>query len=193
MNNIKQRGVNYEWGTFSMNIPGRVGYQCSNYYRALIQKGEIEDKNYFFENGKLKFKFHSQEKDNEGGTPKPKKNRQRRRTTRAGDTELYLSDDEENDDKNSVDSRTSNGINANENINLLPDMIDPVTCTAMVQPAISPYGHVMDYQSWLKVLMKEPKNICPFTKKKLTHRMLVKLTIDNIEDYRNKIIKDNKL
>ena len=25
--------ANYEWGTFSISIPGRVGYQCSNYYR----------------------------------------------------------------------------------------------------------------------------------------------------------------
>ena len=32
---------NYRWGEFSMKIAGRVGYQCSNYYRMLIQKSVI--------------------------------------------------------------------------------------------------------------------------------------------------------
>ena len=37
-----------------MQIPGRVGYQCSNFYRQLIKEGEIKDENYQFDkNGKL--------------------------------------------------------------------------------------------------------------------------------------------
>ena len=41
-----------------MNIPGRVGYQCSNFYRQLIKEGEIKDENYTFDkDGKLVFKF----------------------------------------------------------------------------------------------------------------------------------------
>lgn len=54
MDLIKE-GVNYRWGEFSMQIPGRVGYQCSNYYRKLIQEGVITDPNYSLVDGKLKF------------------------------------------------------------------------------------------------------------------------------------------
>jgi hypothetical protein len=25
--------MDYHWGIFSMKIPGRVGYQCANFYR----------------------------------------------------------------------------------------------------------------------------------------------------------------
>lgn len=125
MSNIKQRGVNYEWGTFSMNISGRVGYQCSNYYRALITKGEIEDDNYYFENGKLKFRFRNQQKE-------PKKVKPRKRKNYDYDKSGFEEEEEEEENSDSIE-------------NLLPDMIDPVTCTAMVQPAISPYGHVMEY------------------------------------------------
>ena len=41
-----------------MQIPGRVGYQCSNFYRQLIKDGEIHDENYVMNaNGKLCFRF----------------------------------------------------------------------------------------------------------------------------------------
>jgi hypothetical protein len=33
-------------GIFSMSIPGRVGYQCANFYRKLIKDGEVKDSNY---------------------------------------------------------------------------------------------------------------------------------------------------
>lgn len=66
---IKEKGVDYQvekrgwregqWGIFSRQIPGRVGYQCSNFYRQLIKEGEIQDDNYSFDkNGKLVFRFH---------------------------------------------------------------------------------------------------------------------------------------
>ncbi len=44
-----------------MKIPGRVGYQCSNYYRQLIREGVIID-DYYYINDKnmLSFKFKSQ-------------------------------------------------------------------------------------------------------------------------------------
>ena len=70
-----------------MQIPGRVGYQCSNYYRQLIKEGVIRDENYSFdENGKLVFKFRDSEgkstlvhgkKDISGNPVKPKKTRKR--------------------------------------------------------------------------------------------------------------------
>ena len=47
----------------------------------------------------------------------------------------------------------------------MKDLIDPMTMMPVVKPAISPYGHVMGYDSWVKVLNRNPKNTCPFTKK----------------------------
>jgi hypothetical protein len=48
----------YQWGSFSKSIPGRVGYQCSNYYRSLITQNKLEDENYQLDDqGKLRFNF----------------------------------------------------------------------------------------------------------------------------------------
>ena len=44
------------WGFFSVPIRGRVGYQCSNFYRLLIKAGKVVDDHYELqEDGKLKF------------------------------------------------------------------------------------------------------------------------------------------
>ena len=45
-----------------MQIPGRVGYQCSNFYRQLIKEGVIKDKNYVKnKDGKYVFQFKNKE------------------------------------------------------------------------------------------------------------------------------------
>jgi len=42
-------GCGDRWGLFSSHIPGRVGYQCANYYRGyVLPRGEIVDPNYKF-------------------------------------------------------------------------------------------------------------------------------------------------
>ena len=53
---LKEVGANGQWGIFAMGVPGRVGYQCSNFYRKLVEKGEIKDPNYVIgEDGKARF------------------------------------------------------------------------------------------------------------------------------------------
>merc|ERR1712154_193170 len=48
---------------------------------------------------------------------------------------------------------------------VLGDMVDIMTGEALQTPAISPYGHVMEYNSWCSVLRNpKTKNMCPFTK-----------------------------
>lgn len=50
--------MNGNWGLFSTAIPGRVGYQCANFYRQLIEAGEIQDDRYKIdEKGKAHFMF----------------------------------------------------------------------------------------------------------------------------------------
>jgi len=72
---------------------------------------------------------------------------------------------------------------------VLKGMTDMMTGEAMVKPAISPYGHVMEYDSWCSILRNpKTKNKCPFTQQKITRRQLVRLDADNIEEYRDKIV-----
>ncbi|KAI8341328.1 hypothetical protein BC941DRAFT_347368 [Chlamydoabsidia padenii] len=46
--------IGASWGLFSTSIPHRVGYQCMNYYRKLVEKKKLEDPSYELVDGKLK-------------------------------------------------------------------------------------------------------------------------------------------
>ncbi|KAJ3210929.1 hypothetical protein HDU67_004872 [Dinochytrium kinnereticum] len=73
--------------------------------------------------------------------------------------------------------------------NPLPGFVDPITLDEVVKPALSPYGHVMSYDTWMKCLgSKDSRNVCPLTKQPLTKRQLVILTFENIEENRHRII-----
>ncbi|KAJ1822307.1 hypothetical protein LPJ60_002107 [Coemansia sp. RSA 2675] len=363
---LKEIGANGQWGIFSMTIPGRVGYQCSNYYRYLVENRLINDPNYVLdEKGKAHFLFTTKKKnpdgtamrvfrkhnkphvrmsrekygysdseedddeanqstassargpnpaaapptaaaeasstesaDNETGQ-KPAAvlaapvsgrkagraaggGRKRKRRGRFGDAasdddviranEVELSDDVGGSGNDTSDGeyqglstskrrcggrtrtgdwtdfgvtsearRGSRKRNANTDSgnssaveplcrdggpsgpatagslaaaaesayedsdpesdvseadvdpnNPLPDLIDPITLEPVSKPAISPFGHVMGYNSWVRCLMFPPegsqRNICPLTKKPMSKRDLVILTFDNIEQYRDKIV-----
>ena len=214
----------YQWGSFSKNIPGRVGYQCSNYYRSLIKNGEVEDSNYMVdEKGQMRFNFKNKgfERVNKetGDTelltskpkkpkpppkpkkpkapkapkpkPKPKKKPKddddknfrctikldatRRSGRTAGATKKYTDGDEESDEE--------------EEEPVLPGFMDPLTKQQIEEPAISPYGHVAGYETWCRALRSEDaKDTCPFTRQPLKRRDLVKLTHENIAQYREKMV-----
>jgi hypothetical protein len=60
----KQYPVNTKWGLFSIHIPGRVGYQCSNFYRQLLRSGRIKDPNYVLDaTGRPRFLFKNKHGD----------------------------------------------------------------------------------------------------------------------------------
>lgn len=183
---LQQVGADGNWGIFSQAIPGRVGYQCSNFYRKLLGEGVVCDPNYFQDSrGKWHFRFNS------GGILR----KCARRPTRPASN-----DDEETEQEEPLkksmpvaefvrDSLLSSGGEEAVADNPLPTFIDPVTLEVVRKPAISPYGHVMGYDSWLRcILHSEPKNICPLTKKPLKKRDLIILTFENIEKYRSKVI-----
>lgn len=61
---LQEVGANGQWGIFSTAIPGRVGYQCSNFYRLLIETRQIHDPNYVLdEKGKAHFLFDKKSSD----------------------------------------------------------------------------------------------------------------------------------
>ena len=91
-------------------------------------------------------------------------------------------------------------------VNIMPGFRDPMTQDFCYDPAISIYGHVMSYDSWMQTLMsyggdddyedtgpfKHRPNTCPFTNQPLNRRQLTKLTAENIEEYRDKIVNWDK-
>merc|ERR1712087_86365 len=74
-------------------------------------------------------------------------------------------------------------------MSVLANLTDLVTGGTMVKPAMSPYGHVMEYDSWCSILRNpKTKNTCPFTQQPLTRRQLIKLDEHNIEEYKEQIV-----
>ena len=72
--------------------------------------------------------------------------------------------------------------------NPLPGFIDAITRMEVSKPAISPYGHVLSYDTWIRCLLNsDVKNTCPITKQPLHKRQLTLLTHDNIEEFRSSI------
>lgn len=63
---LKKVGADGQWGLFSIGIPGRVGYQCSNYYRSLLKSGELTDSNYVIDSKTGAVRYLFQTKTDEG-------------------------------------------------------------------------------------------------------------------------------
>lgn len=72
-------------------------------------------------------------------------------------------------------------------MNPIPGYIDMITQKPMEIPAVSPDDYVLDYSTWLKLLNE--KKVNPFTQNHLvSKRQLVILTIDNFDQYKDKIV-----
>ncbi|KAF0974775.1 hypothetical protein FDP41_006249 [Naegleria fowleri] len=200
---------NFQWGIFSKRIPGRVGYQCSNFYRTLLKSGEIKED--WVEN------FKRSCANNNSNSKKRKKSSSSSRSSKKKkmqeeeeeEEEHHLQDDSTTvNDSESISSHTESTntnttLESNHDdeqdeeesedeeaafINYFKGFIDPITSEEIEEPAISPYGHVLGYKTWLKVLNTEPRNTCPFTKQPLTKRNLTKLNFENFEEFREKIL-----
>ncbi|KAJ3223869.1 hypothetical protein HK099_000589 [Clydaea vesicula] len=265
MARLREWGEVGQWGIFSQKIPGRVGYQCSNFYRLLLKNGEVKDENYYIdEEGQSHYLFGKKEgkegvvrrnskhwkEENKGkvginnscnnsninnentkfgGVKKRKSRSKLKKNIHEEDEDIDMEDEIDFDEFDSHYSSSSNNtgnpsshnqtlgseqdgkdesgyqplknpkrlkkdnrcekVFTEKNLNPLPGFIDPITLDEVIKPAISPFGHVMSYESWTRCLSDpDRKNICPLTKKSLTKRELVVLTHENIEEYRDKIV-----
>ncbi|KAF7721930.1 hypothetical protein EC973_003918 [Apophysomyces ossiformis] len=114
---LREVGANGQWGIFSMKIPGRVGYQCSNFYRLLVETKQIHDPNYVLdERGKAHYLF---DKKNANGQIQ-----KTFRTHSKHSSGLNLSDDAEASTSKSIRTRAksksdgvSTGVTSNTNAN----------------------------------------------------------------------------
>ena len=77
-----------------MKIPGRVGYQCSNFYRQLIREGIIIDDNYYVDsNNQLTFRCKNRmEQGKQVNAPRCTKRQSRsiKREEEDGDSDVDL-------------------------------------------------------------------------------------------------------
>jgi len=245
---LLEKGANKNWGLFSINIKGRVGYQCSNYYRLMVKHTKIWDPNYWYDGKLLHFKRDTDRseawmkfsftvlEDASGvfGTPPaqhPKrpnglaspeevakiaaqgfpleppegfkvkskvsntrsksKKRKVQASNRSSKKTARSSKDEEEDLDvyfAAVAAKPTDTVDV-----AFPKFIDPFTKFEIKTPAISPHGHVCEYDTWTKVLRTPgAEDICPFTRKRVTRRQLVKLTMENIEEFKGRIINQDK-
>ena len=215
--------ADYEWGTFSKRIPGRVGYQCSNYYRTLVKNGVIKDSNYLVdEKGELRFNFKKkgfarmdQPEDGEERVfvrvvrvPKPKvakapkpKPKPKKKKKKDDDTAYHCSvgntvvrSSGRTAKRSYADGDNEDDDAEFEELPVLPGFIDPITRLPVEEPTISPYGHVAGYETWCRILRNsDARDVCPFTKQPLKRRELVKLTHENIAEYAPKIVENQKM
>mmetsp|Transcript_7626 Transcript_7626/g.9454 ORF Transcript_7626/g.9454 Transcript_7626/m.9454 type:complete len:193 (-) Transcript_7626:53-631(-) len=189
---MEQVGISGKWGLFSMGIPGRVGYQCSNYYRHLVESGVIEDPNYELdESGKVHYKGKTRKNKSSRAVHPDEQHSSTKKRKKIGNS----SSDSESDDDYKPSYTVLRQQQTEENVlqqhysNPLPGFIDTITLEEVVHPAISPYGHVLGKETWSRCLSQEgSRNICPFTKRTLHIRDLELITWDNIEEYRHKIV-----
>merc|ERR1712233_250700 len=122
-----------------------------------------------------------------GGDNKKNKNKRKRKKYDDSDEEWNASNTNKkkkrmkNDDDDDAFHSTVNVAEKNEDAdNPMPEFVDIMTGIGVIKPAISPYGHVLGYDTWCKILRtSKHKNLCPFTLQKMTRRSLVKLTKTN--------------
>lgn len=69
--------------------------------------------------------------------------------------------------------------------NPLPKYIDPITFQKVINPGISPYGHVLSLATWRIILAEN--DCCPFTKQQLSFEKIIRLSKNNIHKYIDKI------
>jgi len=245
MEMLLEKGANKNWGLFSINIKGRVGYQCSNYYRLLVKNTKIWDPNYWYDGKLLHFKRNTDRseawmkfaftvvEDTSGVFGEPPAQHPKRPNGLASPEEvakiaaqgfpLEPPEGFKVKSKDAITRRQSKKRKAlmvskksprkiaryskgeNEDLDVyfaavaatpaesvddiaFPKFIDPFTKFEIKKPAISPYGHVCEYDTWTKVLRTPgAEDICPFTRKRVTRRQLVKLTMENIEDFKGNV------
>ena len=187
--------IDGKWGIFSLGVPGRVGYQCSNFYRLLISNGELSDSRYIIgADGKLHHTSHLHSNPENGTSSQPKKVKTnlKKLPPKAVESLVFHFVGSEKKARQDIEEDSAD---QNQNLcryerwalqNPLPDVVDQITGEIIKVPTLSPDGYVLDYNTWMHSLMTKSEN--PFTRNQIKRRDLVVLTLDNIEKYRDSIL-----
>lgn len=159
----------------------------------MVENGIIKDSNYITdENGKSHYigsKSRANVKSSNHGLVEDIESHETENEESYSSSSSSEADDEDNQLQSTIPPLIIKSAFLYENP--LPGFIDPITKTEVIRPAISPYGHVLSYDTWLKCLLNgDRKNTCPLTNQPLHKRQLIFLTKDNIEAYLDKIRRE---
>ena len=179
LHEIREQGI-YEgkWGIFSMKIPGRVGYQCANYYRKLLLSGKVHDEYYRKDpDGKLHFKDRQSYKK---GAFKNEKKESKHTTYKV---KAVANSDSESDEEQPHEVGFYEKMAAQNPFTESHE--DFITGETIRVPAISPDGTVLEYNTWLKILNTTRQD--PFTLRHINKRQIVILTKENFDEYKDRI------
>ncbi len=137
---------------------------------------------------KAKSKSKSKSKSKTG-----KAGRRKRRKTADSEDESSASTGSDSDASAAEADRDQSGGGGGESECVLPDFIDQITKSQIVQPTLAPTtGIVLGYDTYVMALQHTtPQNRCPFTRQHVTRRSLIKLTRDNISEYWDRIREVN--
>jgi hypothetical protein len=181
---MKRHGVvEGQWGIFSEAIPGRVGYQCSNFYRKLIMDGVIKDPSYKIgQDGRLHYKDRGGYKKGPRATsttssPQPKRVKSQ--------TKIAAAKEESRESREVTYYPQLSKYEMMAKENPIKGQIDFITGEEIQVAAVSPSGTVLDYNTWMKILMDSKQD--PFTRQRVNKRQIVVLNHENFEEYRQKI------
>ena len=183
LHEIREQGI-YEgkWGIFSMKIPGRVGYQCANYYRKLLLSGKVHDEYYRKDSdGKLHFKDRQSYKK---GAFKSENAIKRQKAYPYLTSTKIVSESESEDEQTPTHEVGFYEKMAAQNP-FTESHDDFITGEPIKVPAISPDGTVLDYNTWLKILTTTKQD--PFTLRHINKRQIVILTKENYDEYKDHI------
>jgi hypothetical protein len=155
-----------KWGLFSLAVPGRVGYQCSNFYRLLLTNGELTDSRYIYgEDGRLHYLAGAKNSSDKKGRPPSAAPKERKSYGKL--------------------SPVTTRYDAWAAQNPIPDAVDALTGEKIKVPAMDPDGYVFDYNSWIKTM--NPDCVNPYTQAKVKKRDLIVLTHENYAEFKDKI------
>ncbi|EAX88286.1 hypothetical protein TVAG_132910 [Trichomonas vaginalis G3] len=192
-----------EWGLFSRALPGRVGYQCSNFYRKLINSGELYDPKYVrSDDGMIHHTSHlkSAHEKVQNTLEKPKKFSHHAKpidddciNSISFFSSTLLAEQQKHPSQypsSTSRSESSDGLSLYERYaanNPIPNWTDPLTGEIMKAPAVSPDLTLLDYNTWLQTIKQTHED--PFTKKPITKRQITVLSKENWDEFKDRIIE----
>jgi len=164
-------------GTFK-DLPARHPYHPSDAYCEDLLDDLKANVSGNAKGGKKRKRDGDNDNDDEDFTVQKKKKRKRAKKKKEYDS----------DDDGAFHCKVNVDVSSADLDNPMPDFKDIITGDCVVKPTMSPYGHVLSYDTWTKILRTaKTKNTCPFTCQKLTRRSLIKLTLENYDEYKDQI------
>lgn len=174
-------------------MPGRVGYQCANFYRQMVRSGELKGVLASLDAPTHSKKRKRAERTNSESEPPEPEPKSKKEKVKKPPRKKHKRDDMEyrpgKQTREEVESQIQETRTKTEQENPLVGFRDFITKEPVVNPLMSPHGHVLSRDTWNRILSQPPMNTCPFTKKPLKKRDLLPLTKDNLEEYRSMIIE----